>query len=273
MGLENFIPELWSTRINAKLLKDMVYIPCANTAWQGEISGAGSVVRINEVMPPTISSYTRNSTLTYETLESAQTLLAIDNEYSFSFKVADMDTAQSNTSFMDEAMRQAASGLRDKADAYIAALYTKAGSAMSSTAVESTNVLATLYTLWENLTEGNCPTEGRWCVVPPWFGTKIRLAKALYEKTTDTALDNGFIGRAAGFDIYESNNVSNDATTYQIMAGTNKAIAFAGQVWKIETLVNPNDFGQLVRGLYAFGANVVQPYCLAVCPATVGSEP
>ena len=42
------------------------------------------------------------------------------------------------------------------------------------------------------------------------------------------------------------------------------AIAFASQMAKTETLRNPTDFGDLVRGLNVFGHKVVKPEALAL---------
>lgn len=119
------------------------------------------------------------------------------------------------------------------------------------------------------------PEDGRWLVIPPWFKTKLLLAKAL---VTDNgaaadAFTNGKVGRVGGFDLYESNNVSNDGTTYYIMAGTKKAISFAAQVNKVEAYRPEASFSDAVKGLYVYGAKVVYPDALAVLTATVGSEP
>ena len=48
------------------------------------------------------------------------------------------------------------------------------------------------------------------------------------------------------------------------MAGHKSAITFASQIAKVETLQNPNDFGQLVRGLNVYGYNTIKPESLAM---------
>ena len=46
--------------------------------------------------------------------------------------------------------------------------------------------------------------------------------------------------------------------------GTKHAATFANQVNKTETVRNPNDFGDLVRGLSIYGRKVVSPDALVV---------
>jgi len=276
MSVTNFIPELWSKRINQKLRDSLVFGSVVNTDYEGEIGSGGDTVKINSIGDVTIGNYTPNSTsITPEQLNDYQTTLAIDQKKYFAFKIDDVDKAQVNANVMDEAMQSAAWGLKNAADEYIAALYTDAGNTITSTAIDSTNALASVLTLGQYLSQENVPEDGRWLVIPPWFKTKLLLAKAL---VTDNgaaadAFTNGKVGRVGGFDLYESNNVSNDGTTYYIMAGTKKAISFAAQVNKVEAYRPEASFSDAIKGLYVYGAKVVYPDALAVLTATVGSEP
>lgn len=276
MSVTGFIPELWSRRINQKLRESLVFGSVVNTDYEGEIGSGGDTVKINSIGDVTIGTYTPNSTsITPEQLNDYQTTLAIDQKKYFAFKIDDVDKAQVNANVMDEAMQSAAWGLKNAADEYIAALYTDAGNTITSTAIDSTNALASVLTLGQYLSQENVPEDGRWLVIPPWFKTKLLLAKAL---VTDNgaaadAFTNGKVGRVGGFDLYESNNVSNDGTTYYIMAGTKKAISFAAQVNKVEAYRPEASFSDAVKGLYVYGAKVVYPDALAVLTATVGSEP
>lgn len=276
MSVSNFIPELWSKRINRKLRKSLVFGSVVNTDYEGEIGSGGDTVKINSIGDVTIGNYVPNSTsITPEQLNDYQTTLLIDQKKYFAFKVDDVDKAQVNANVMDEAMQSAAWGLKNAADESIAALYTGAGNTITTTAIDSTNAFAAVLTLGQYLSQENVPEDGRWLVIPPWFKTKLLLAKAL---VTDNgaaadAFTNGKVGRVGGFDVYESNNVANDGTTYYIMAGTRKAISFAAQVNKIEAYRPEASFSDAVKGLYVYGTKVVYPDALAVLTATVGSEP
>jgi len=276
MAIENFLPELWSTRINARLRKELVFGSICNRDYEGEIANYGDTVRINQVGPVTIGNYERNSTtITPQELNDFQTQLKIDQSPYFAFKVDDLDRAQANVNVMDEAIREATWGLRDHADRYIAGLWTEAGFTTTSTAVGSVNVLAALLSLGQKLSENNVPRDGRWVVLPPWMITKLALAKVLVQDAGAgrDAFENGFQGRVAGFDVYESNNVFESGGTYKIMAGHRRAIAFAGQVNKeVEAYRPEGSFSDAVKGLYLYGAKVIYPDALVVLTATVAAE-
>ena len=49
-----------------------------------------------------------------------------------------------------------------------------------------------------------------------------------------------------------------------LIAGHKSAITFASQFTKTETVRNPSDFGDLVRGLQVYGMKVVKPEALAI---------
>jgi hypothetical protein len=279
MSVQNFIPQLWSTRINTVLLKSLVYGNVANTDWEGEIREVGDAVRINSVGPVTIGNYVRNSTvITPEQVENDQLLLTIDQAKYFAFQVDDLDRAQANVNFISTAMERAAWGLRNEADKYIAALWSQASSVTAATAVNSVNVLAALLTLGQKLTELNVPMDGRWAVIPPWMHTKLVLAKVIVEaKIEDAAFVEGFVGRAAGFDLYVSNNVPIVTTAgvdqYKVMGGTSKSITFAAQIDKVEAYRPHQSFSDAVKGLYLFGAKMVYPDACAVLDASYSAEP
>jgi hypothetical protein len=49
-----------------------------------------------------------------------------------------------------------------------------------------------------------------------------------------------------------------------MIAGATSAITFASQIAKVESLQNPLDFGQLVRGLNIYGYQTIKSQALAV---------
>lgn len=274
MSVNNFIPELWSGKIMKVLEKNLVFGSCCNRDYEGEIRAAGDTVRINSVGPVTVETYTKNSTtITPEILNDAQTTLLIDKSDYFSFYVDDVDKAQSKGDVLAEGMSNAAYALANAADTNIGLLYTQAGSITASTPINSLNIFATLLSAAQSLDEYNVPREGRWAVLPPWMITKLVLAKLLVENTSNDAYTNGFVGRVAGFDIKESNNVYNSAGTYYPMLGSNKAISFAEQLSKVEAFRPEQKFADAVKGLHLYGAKVIYPDALVTITCTVLAEP
>jgi hypothetical protein len=276
MSIKNFIPELWVNRLLLKFKKSLVYAAAANRNYEGVIKNLGDTVRISGLGPITVSAYS-GSTLSYQNLESEQQIMKIDQQDYFGFAIDDADKAQAGVVFMSDAMDRAAYALRDTIDQYIAGLYLSAGTQVSTAAVNSVNAYAALLTMRQALTALNVPLEGRWAIIPPWFTNSLVLGKILLPAVMDNpAYENGVVGRAAGFELRESNNVPfTGGTTYQIMAGTNAAISYAGQIdpEKVEALRDKDLFSDFIRGLLLFGAKVVYPDALVNFPATIAAEP
>ncbi|HEX8638217.1 MAG TPA: P22 phage major capsid protein family protein, partial [Pyrinomonadaceae bacterium] len=195
--------------------------------------------------------------------------LLIDQAKYFNFKVDDIDKVQTNANVMAEAMSRAGYGLRDKVDIFIAA---------SHILVPSANLLGTdvspivptkadaydyLVDLNTKLDEANVPAEGRFAIVPPWFeGLLLKDNRFVAAGTskTDEVLRNGLIGRAAGFDIYKSNNTPNtNGTLYKVIAGHPMAYSFAEQIVKTEAYRPEKSFADAVKGMHVYGGKLVRP--------------
>jgi hypothetical protein len=83
-------------------------------------------------------------------------------------------------------------------------------------------------------------------------------------------LRNGLVGRAAGFDIVETNNAPNTTgNEFAVLAGVNSSITFAEQVNKIEAYRPQSSFSDAVKGLVLYGAKLVRPDSLASALVTV----
>ena len=273
---QSFIPEIWSAQVLVSLRKAQRYAQAGvvNRNYEGEIRNGGDTVRVRSISRPTISTYTKGGTLTYEQLTDAQRALTVDQQKSFSFVVDDIDKAQ-NGGAMQEAADEAAYGLRDLADQYVAALYTGAQTAnqIGTVSVTTGDIAYTqLLALKTKLDEANVPDEGRWAIVPSWYeGLLLNNDKFVRVDAsgTDEGLRNGRIGRAAGFTVLMSNNaplVTGD--DYAVMAGVPGAISYAEQIVEMEALRLQTTFGTGVRGLHVYGAKLMRPDAIATLIAS-----
>ena len=176
-------------------------------------------------------------------------------------------------------MQKASFNMADVVDQYIAGLYGGAGVATSnmgtlgsplsiySTGDGYDQMIGVLTNAHRYLDEANAPTQGRWAVIPPWMHQYLKFAQIVDNaeggmKGGDTsAFGNGFIGNVMGFNMFASNNVSeaSAATNSKVMFGVPDAISFAGQITQIETARVEKQFGDMVKGLYVYGAKVVRP--------------
>lgn len=276
----NFIPTVWAARLLAALDKALVYGQgnVANRNYEGEITKFGDTVKIGSISDPTISNYTKNTDMAApETLNDAEQVLAIDQAKSFHFYVDSIDKAQQNVNTMDEAMRRAGYKIRDVIDQFLAAMYVNVPSAnlIGSDASPITPTNSTMYEylvdLGVLLDQANVPTEGRFCIIPPWaHGRMLKDSRFVAAGTpkTDERLRNGFVGEAAGFSILKSNNVPNtSATKYKIIAGHPDALSFAQQVVELSSYKPEKRFGDAVKGLSVYGGKLIRPECWAVLTA------
>ena len=270
---------VWSAKLFQELDKAHILVGLANRDYEGEISGYGDQVKINGLGDVTVGNYKPNETeINPQQLSAEQTLLLIDQSKYFAFYIDDVDAAQVKPKLMAEAMRKSAVALGNTSDRLIAGFHTDAGVNVSSTSVTVANALKVLADAAEGLDENNVPMQGRWMVVPPWFHTKLVLNKIL---ETDGSVDanpaftNGFVGRAFGFDIYMSNNLSTGigavAKSHYALAGTSRAISFAEQVVEMEAYRPEKSFSDAVKGLHVYGAKVIDPNALVSMSITTTS--
>ncbi|WP_086564925.1 P22 phage major capsid protein family protein [Streptomyces africanus] len=279
MSIQNFKPEIWSAQLLVALRNSLVYAQpqLVNRNYEGEITSRGQSVHITTIGDPTIFDYDAGDTLNYEDVETAGTDLVIDQAKAFAFKLDDVDKAQALLNPMAQMAQNAAYGLRDKADAYVASLYTgvAAANAIGSTGspvdihtaptAAYDNVLVPLRT---RLDRANVPTEGRYVVASPEFeGQLLRDDRFVRVDASGTSegLRNGMVGRAAGFDILKSNNTPNPSgDTQVIQAGYPGAITYAEQILETEALRLESTIADAIRGLHVYGAKLLRPTGIAV---------
>lgn len=270
MSVANFIPTIWSARLNESLKKSLVFGNVVNTDYEGEISGQGSTVKINTIGAVTIGTYDKAvGAGDPEELDSSQTTLTVDQAKFFNFKVEDIDKAQANVNLLEGGMKEAAYGLADVIDQYIASLYTgvKAGNTIGddTTPVVPTkdNAYDYLVDLGVKLSENNVPKSDRFVIVPEFFYGLLQKDPRFTKDSN--VLATGYIGDVNGMKVYTSNNVPNTAgTKYKVIAGHKSAISFAQQVDSVEAYRPEKSFSDAVKGLQLYGAKVIKPEALTV---------
>ncbi|MFJ2110617.1 P22 coat protein - protein 5 domain protein [Streptomyces sp. NPDC087850] len=279
MSIANFKPEIWSALLLDALRSSLVYAQpqLVNRNYEGEISSQGQSVHITTIGDPTIGDYAPGDKITYESIETAGTDLIIDQGKYFFFALDDVDKVQALMNPMAQMATNAAYGLRDKADAFVANLYTgvAAANTLGSTGAPINTFTAptdayskVLVPLRTKLNRANVPKEGRYVVGSPEFiGSMLNDDRFIRVDAsgTDTGLRNGIVGRAAGFDILESNNTPNPTGDVQVIqAGYPGAITYAEQILQTEALRLHDTIADAIRGLHVYGAKLLRPSGIAV---------
>ena len=154
----------------------------------------------------------------------------------------------------------------------------------------ATAAVSTITALAAVLDEQNIPETDRFLLVDPVTRQVLmnsNLQQAYLTGDSQSILRNGKIGMIDRFDVYVTNNLprgESGGTTWTsgdgsqtkaalathaqknrvIIAGHKSAITFASQFTKTETVRNPSDFGDYVRGINVYGRKVVKDGALAL---------
>lgn len=270
MALTNFIPQLWSGALLAHLDKAHVVANLVNRNYEGMIRQAGDTVIINQLGDITIKDYTENTDIEDpETLSTEKKTLVIDKQKYFNFQVDDVDKAQVAGNLMDEAMRRVAYALADATEKIILTeMDTNAGTKIVPTAsLSAENIYNELVGVKVAMDKKNVPSTGRWLIVSP--DTHALLLQdqrfvATGGSMAESNLQNGFIGKVLGFEVYLSNNLETLTNGNGAIAGVNMACTFAEQIVETEAYRMEKRFADSVKGLNVFGVKVIYPDCL-VC--------
>ena len=314
----SFIPTVWSAKINEKFYATSVFGDISNTDYQGDISGVGDKVIINNAPTITVSDYVAGTALSYQIPVPSTQELLIDKGKYFAFQLNDVLRHESMVNQLEVFSSNAAEQMRVAMDAEVlygvfdqakavankgATAGVKSGSfnlgtdaspiSLNATAGDAANVLKKILELASVLDEQNVPDSDRWLVIDPLTRTLLmqtNIAQAYITGDTSSPLRNGLIGKIDRFNIYVSNQLpygaagttptsnwysgdgalssktaaGTSAKRRAIIAGHKSAITFASQITKMETVRNPNDFGDFVRSLNVYGYKVVKPEALAL---------
>ena len=283
MSINNFKPTIWAGTLLKNLNDAHIYAACLNRDYEGDIKASGDTVKVGSIGRVAISDYTPGSDHAVpETLDDATMMLTVDQAKMFNFLVDDVDNAQTKPKVMRDAMEEAAWGLKDVSDVFLAALLeagvataspdnTLAAASAVGTASGNDDAYELLVDLDTKLTESNAPRNARWVVIPPWYEGLLRKDPRFVSFGTPeniAKLKGGLIGTASGFDVRVSNNVPLSGSAYTVIAGYKGAATFAQQIAKVEAFRPERRFADAVKGLDLYGALVTRPYALASVVAT-----
>lgn len=283
MTIANFIPEIWDASLLKQLRSQLTYAQAGviNRNYEGDIARAGDTVHITSFADPATRAYTKYTTISYDQLTDDTQTLVIDQARYWAITVDDIDKRQALPGFIDETTTGAAYNLRADADSFVADLMVagvsssapdnEIGAVTVDAATEAYDLLVDFRTL---LTRSNTPSDGRFVIVPPelyaWLLKDDRFIRQDASGTT-AGLRNGVVGRAAGFDVIESNVVPEESSgAFNVIAGHSIATTFADNLVKTEALRLEGYFGDGIRGLHVYGAEVIRPANLASAVVTVG---
>ena len=256
MAVTNFIQTIWSKKIQDDLeLKCKLVDNCLRT-YEGDCDFARTV-KILGVGEPTTSESDGSTPLDYPKMSDRGQDLVIDQGRSFSFLVDDIDQAQSVPGLKEEYQKKAVHGLAVARDTYVANLI-KSVTSNVTTATNLTQdaVKAAIDGAIVALRERNFDEDGVIEITPSVYNVFKNCLTTLSTDNPDY-IKKGKVGVYDGFDVIMSNNMAKDTTHFYCDVRGTKAIAFAGQINKVEAQRSRDYFADELRGLDTFGAKVI----------------
>ena len=275
-NLTAFNAEAWSKLLVANLDQINVMIGLVNQDWEGELQNVGDTVRVRTLSSITTGSYTKGQTINYQDLAPTVESLTVSDAQYFAFKVDDLERAQSDLQIMDLYMQRAAVALNDCIERKLLSRYASAHTDNRITDTGGAAITLTKDNIYQyfveartRLSKKNVPMIGRWAVVDPdttalllkapeFINVNVISERVTREGTIDGEPPNrpGFIGRIAGFDVYESTAVPVASGAKYLQFGDRWAISYAAKLREMETIRLQDSFATAVRGLLLHDATV-----------------
>ena len=260
MAVTNFIQTIWSKKIQDDLeLKCKLVDNCLRD-YEGDVQYARSV-KILGVGEPTIGAYDGTQDIVIEDMSDRSEELVIDQANYFAFYVDDVDQAQSVPGLREKYQEKAVHGLAVKRDSYVASLIKIAAGDPHHPPTVATNltqeaVKEAIDAAIVVLRERNFDEEGVIEITPAVYNVFKNCLITLSTNNPEY-IKKGIVGVYDDFTVIMSNNMAKDSTHAYCDIRGKKAIAFAGQINKVEALRSEKRFKDIVRGLDTFGARTI----------------
>jgi N4-gp56 family major capsid protein len=279
--IADFIPEIWSANILETLEQTLVYAgpSVVNRNYEGDIAQAGDTVHVTSFDDPTIGSYTVETNITVQSIGDDTDSLVVDQAKYFAFDVDDVIRRQALPGWVEYVTGRGGFKLASTIDSFFSGLmYTAVNGTANDLGdltvdISDNNAYGALVNLRTTLKNSETPDAGRWVIVSPEFYAALLQDNRFIDASasgSDQALRNGFVGRAAGFDVFESTTVPEPtANRWAIIAGHNIATTYASQLTEVKAQERELRFGHLVKGLALYGGKVFRPENLAMYTAVV----
>lgn len=268
MAYTAFKPEIWVPFIENELPKVLVGAEFCHTKYEGEVKGAGSVVKITELGRPTVTKTTDGEPISissFEKVADSAISMPIKKQAYFAVQLDDSDKAQAIQGVYENLMREGAYAMANQIDADIFALASDAQAvkdAASAYQLTKDNVLTKIDSAVVVLQQNNVP-----------FNTPLELtmtprAYALYRQamigtSTDNPmlLEKNLAGMYNQVRIKVSNNVATANTGAEdlMILRTQKAISLVRQLVKIETARLQGGFADIIKGLSLYDCMITKP--------------
>lgn len=260
----NFQQTIWSKSILRSLEKITSLRNHCNFQYEKESKNAKEV-KILSVNRPTIRTYVPGTALVRESAADSSQLLQLNQYRYFNFEVEDIVKAQSVPGLMEALTDEAGKGLALEGDKYVAEVV-KAAADEGEIAVSDTEIALTTENAMASVEEGFATLYSNDCKVSDTFYLELApkvfttYRQSLTELSTNNPeiLKKGAVGKINNAYVCIENCLPESDTAHYNILRTDKAVAFAEQIDKVEKYRPEDAFTDAVKGLYVFGAKIVR---------------
>lgn len=261
----NFQQTIWSASILRSLDTITSLRKHCNFQYESDSKNAKEV-KILSVSRPTIRKYVPGVALERESAGDSSQLLKLDQYHYFNFEVEDIVKAQSVDGLMEALTDEASKGLALEGDKYVAEVIktaAEAGEVTASEVVELTtaNAMGVIEEGFATLYEHNCKVSDTFYLeVAPRVFTTYRQCLTELSTNNPEILKKGAVGKINNAFVCIENCLAETTDgAYMNILRTDKAVAFAEQIDKVEHYRPEDAFTGAIKGLYVFGAKVIRP--------------
>ncbi|MCI6191173.1 MAG: hypothetical protein MR691_14810 [Clostridium sp.] len=270
-----FQQTIWSKSILRSLKKITSLRNHCNFQYEKDSKNAKEV-KILSVNRPTIRTYVPGTAITRESATDSSQLLQLNQYRYFNFEVEDIVKAQSVQGLMEALTDEASKGLAEEGDKYVASIVKADVEAQTPTVSVSSSVITlTTSNAMASVEDGFATLYGNDCKVSDMFYLELapKVFTTYRQQLTELSTNNpeilkkGAVGKINNAYVCIENLLptgkkqssdSADNVYYNILR-TDKAIAFAEQIDKVEHYRPEDAFTDAVKGLYVFGAKIIRP--------------
>lgn len=277
MAIQNFQQTIWSASILRSLDKITSLRNHCDFQYEKDSNNAKEV-KILSVTRPEIREYVPGQKITRDGASDSSMLLKLDRYRYFNFEVEDIVKAQSVSGLMEALTDEAGKGLALEGDKYVAAVIkdgvengvvvdelNKTKEQIAASAViddlSAANAMAYVEDGFAALYTNDCKVSDTFYLeVAPKVFSIYRQSLTELSTNNPEILKKGAVGRLNNAYVCIENCLpTGTGGEYYNILRTNKAVAFAEQIEKVEHYRPEDAFTDAVKGLYVFGARIVRP--------------
>lgn len=269
MSVAVFKPTIWSNKIQNALETLTGLRTHCDYEFEKELVKAGNKLKITGSVAPTIGTYVPGTDIDIENVDGNDQELVIDQFKYFARYFDNVDKAQSIPGVLENDSKECARYLHEEGDKYVASIMKAEIEKEDSTVKKGTAFTPSKTNVVEKVEEGLValyennvkPTDELYGEFSPRVYSFLR--QSLTEVLTNNVelAKKGAVGKYNNIMVCIENllpKTTDGKTRYNIIR-TSKAVAFAGQIDQVKAVEKEKGFGDIVKGLYVYGAKVVRP--------------